>query len=256
MNTELLQAVARLTGPSPFSVINSKGVYDALMVAIPLETGIVEEALPEGTALLPDSQTPQGRHPVILTLGEQSAVQASNNPEVLDYREAIIGVPNVVIDGSGDGPVIFLPRLDLDNLSAVLVGLFLGLPKHLSSIATSSGQFTVSTLLRKSLLESASWQVTTDVKTPADFPNFSHVAGLIQQPLVGVDAVGGFLYTAFQWHLDQATMQGVRAQLNVPHYLPGLPAYNYTVPGFEAQVFGAGRLRVPWNLSGPFLHRP
>jgi hypothetical protein len=256
MSPELLKAVARLTGPSPVGAVNSSGIYDNLIVAIAVDENIVKSALPLGTSLLPDGQTPQGSHPVILTLGEQSNVRASNHPEVYDYHEAIIGIPNVTVDGRGEGPVIYLPRLDLDNLTAVLVGLFLGLPKHLKSITTSASQFTVSTLITKSLLESAYWEPTSDVKTPADFPYFNHVGALIQQPLLGVDAVGGFIYTDFQWHLDQATLQGVRAQVNVPHRLPGLPAYNYTIPGFESQAFGAGRLRVPWNLSGPFFHRP
>lgn len=256
MSSELLEAVARLTGPSRFAVINSSGTYDTLIVALLLDNNVVNDALPPGLSLLSDSQTPAGRHPVILTLGEQSNVHASHQSSELDYHEAIIGIPNVLVDTASRLPVIYLPRLDLDNVPAVLVGLFLGLPKKLSKIAVSANDFAVSTLLTGKMLERASWQATTDVKTPADFPNFGHVASLIQQPLLGVDAAGVFLYTAFQWHLDQATMQGVRAELGVPQNLPALPASHYVVPGFESQVFGTGRLRVPWNLSGPFLRRP
>lgn len=255
--TTALHLLAHLTGPTPPATVTFTGTYNATITARFAESGLLAQVLPEAFELLPDPSFPSGKHPLVVTFGFQQDVVFLLSTDPLNYSESVIGIPNVGIRGSaGNGPAIYMPRLDVNDLIALGIGLAIGYHKHFSFIARPADQFIVHSLLTRELILNAATTPDGDWKNPAAFPNFVPVRELLRQPLVSIDVTGRTVFSQFQWDFDNAVFRGGTAAMRTGTDLPGLPRGDYAWESFASTSMGAGQTIVPWTLRGPFVDRP
>jgi hypothetical protein len=224
------------------------------------DSGLIAAALPPGLRLRQVTGVPRGKHPIILSFGQQKNVTTTVlDPSVrLDYAEAVIGLPNVGLSAdSSDHVGVYMPRLDVSDPIATILGWTLGYQKVLSAINASVRLFTVQTLLTRIVVYDWAVELTGLNGRPVDFPNFCFTADLLRQPIISVDAGGLPIFTVFDWKFDESTLFGSEALLEVSsECLSVLPRGRYSWNSYKTDIAGAGRFAVPWELTGPFYDWP
>jgi hypothetical protein len=254
-----LQLFAHLTEPNIPPAVTFTGTYNATITARFADSPLLAQALPGSFELLPDPSFPSGKHPLVITFGLQQNVVIPAIPGPLNYAESVIGIPNVGIRGSaGSGPAIYMPRLDVNNLIAVGIGLAIGYQKHFSFITGSADEFMVQALLTRELILKSAFRPDSDWESPAAFPNLDFVCELLRQPLLSIDVTGRTVFSQFQWHFDDdnALFRGGSVQMHVATDLPALLRGDYSWGSFSSASMGGGQIIVPWTLLGPFVDRP
>lgn len=254
-----------MTPANPFAAINLSG--DSLMrgatFALPVDR--VRNLLPTGLDLGPQDVTPQGTHPVILLFNDIYRAHFSIPTLVpnMTYHEHTVGVPYCYLTTGSitpghPGPYYYMPKLYLDNFSAIIGGLaFWGFNKEMASFEVTGNSYTITSSAGQRL---ASLSVDKgnfpDFSAITTFPLFEPVRQMLLQPLISMvpAAIGPFFVLAdFDKTWDEGMIRPVNTVAEIAvEFIPGYPAGAYPAAGIDASVLGSYELRVPWRLSLPY----
>ena len=249
------------TGPVswPDFPVYGQGNYTAQVAILPVDAASVAATLPPELAL-GSCGGAKGTHPVILFLGRQTDVRPNVLPAPgMGYDEAIFAVPNVFAPDATEsyqGPFAFMPRLWLDDLPPVLLGLlFYGYAKRLAGIeAHASGSYQIRSLEDGALLASAQLAASGAAGPPASFPAWRDIDALLHQPLIaepmpGVE-IGSVLN--FRTHDIQAIEPLSGSVTLGPAAVLGFPGGTFQLAGLDGGGFPvAFRMASSWRLTPP-----
>ena len=249
------------TGPVswPDYPVHGQGNYAAQVAILPVDAASVAATLPPELAFGPCGGS-EGTHPVILFLGRQTDVRPNIFPAPgMGYDEAIFAVPNVFAPDATEsyqGPFAFMPRLWLDDLPPVLLGLlFYGYAKRLAGIeAHASGSYQIRSLENGALLASALLAASGAAGPPASFPVWRAIDALLHQPLIaepmpGVE-IGSVLN--FRTH-DIQVIEPLSGSVTLgPAAVPGFPGGTFQLAGLnDGGLPAAFRMVSRWRLTPP-----
>jgi len=182
------------------------------------------------------------------------------------YREYWIGIPFTYLSrGSltpgSPGPYYYMPKLYLDNLSAVLGGLlFWGFPKAFCTTNVTAERFTIFDTAGQRVT-GLDWQAGHEEFRPiAEYPLFEPVRKMLSQPNISMlPAAAGpfFVRSDYEYDWDMAMLRPLRGAVEVDlSYVPGYECKRYPdngwFPGIDEAILGSYVLRSPWRLSIPY----
>jgi hypothetical protein len=236
------------------------GSYLASCAVFALPKSDVEKMLGSNCVLDPSQPlAPEGKHPIIVMLGDQRKVGPSFLPIAMNYHELTLAVPWVRRKGGSCGarPLAHVGRLWLDRAAPVVGGWAFGFPKILEDIRMSDESYEVRSLNSGRTLFAARFVVRGAAGSPDDLPNFARVRPIFEQPfLQRLFVFGPTCWLNMNFHIDRSTVQPIDFSLEVaPGAMPGLVERTYQAKSIEAEVLGAFRLEVPWSLSWPLRCR-
>lgn len=247
--------LAAQNAPLPWSMAYAEGRIAAAVVTLALPEQDVARLLPAGMALMKQTQTPPGTHPVGLIFAEQSQVRISVLPfGGMAYNECAIAVPWVTLgDGSaGAQPLMVLPALYLDRLLPTLAGrVMYGYQKHLARVGGSAPLQNVRTLWRTPVL-AAQLHADGAAGSNYDFENLGDVRAMMDQPIVTHDLLRGWLFSFMDYRFEQARITPLRGTVAVgAGVLGNAAAATLKVPSVTAAPGGAFRFDGNWTLTNP-----
>ncbi len=253
----------------PFSLINVNAESTMRGVTLALPSDRVRTLLPSGLELGAQDLTPPGTHPVTLFFNDMIRVQA-NIPGIWPaqtYREHILGIPYTYLTKGSlmpgkPGPYYYMPKLYLDNLSAVAGGrLFWGFSKDMASFQVTGDRYSVYAQ-NGHRVTSLAWEPAQENYRPvSEYPLFAPVRQMLSQPNISMLplAYGPFFFRSdFDRDWDTATLCPQRTAVDVDvSYVTGYdsgryPASGWT-PGVDESMLGSYVLRTYWRLSIPYL---
>ena len=268
----------------PFNLVNLHGEGCFRSVTLALPTAQVLRLLPAGLVLGPQSVTPAGTHPVILSFNALYRAEMSVPTLLpsLTYHEFTFGVPFSwlpvgrlgralgALTGRRDaaaasplhGPYYYMPRLYLDSVLATLGGLlFWGYAKKLARFAVGADRFAIQAEDGAPQV-SLSFTAQGEPQPVAHFPHFAPVQAMLAQPLVSqLPAALGpiFVVADFDKRWDQATLRPLATQVQVQaEFVPGFGPGSYPAAGvsegIDAAALGSYELNAAWTLGMP--HAP
>ncbi len=242
-------------------LVHVRGRLDAVAVVLDLPAEPLAALLPEGLEILPQSVLPDARHPLVLLLGEQSAVGPNLLPLGMRYRELVLALPFVAQRDGPPGPFCYLPVLLLDRRLPTLLGRWLyGFAKRRVAWTGFEDGCALARLEDGASLLSARYEATGPRERAGELADFARVRCLFEQPLISRARRGRFRRARFDFALDQATVQPMTAEVVFHQSIrPGMPLGPGPIrapgPGGPA----AFRIETAWTLTraGPAAeHRP
>lgn len=272
------------TPSSPFNVVNLYGSGCLRGVTVAMPTAQVQRLLPKGLELGPQTVTPPGTHPVILSFNSMfNAVMSVPTllPE-LTYQEFTVGVPFTTLRpgplgramgtmlGRGQnqpmGPYYYMPRLFLDSVLATLGGLvFWGFAKKLARFKLTEGRYAIDAENGAPQI-SLDWEAQGQPQPLAAYPHFNPVREMLDQSVISqMPAAFGpiFVLTQFNKDWSQAKLRPLRTSVRIdseflPGLSPGLIPMQGQTEGIDASVLGSYEVTAPWILGlphAPFFER-
>jgi hypothetical protein len=229
----------------------ASGFYDAIVCSVHIDRDVLTRSFPPGLELV-DRDNP--RPDIAIMFGRHSHVKPwySAGPGST-YLEWVAAVPSV--RRIGTTPVFSLmSRLYLDHWWWVVMGWPYGYPKMRARIRRDDNAYAVHSLL-------ANTPVTTLRSTPLgplvsvpSSPDAPLIRRLFAQPFIGQVIPGVWIYSRMWFLLDQAEVAPVTATFTLePGCVPRLPHLSFSVDGITREHGRAFHLRVPWQLSRPYL---
>ena len=248
------------TGPVswPDYPVHGQGNYAAQVAILPVDAASVAATLPPELALGPCGGS-EGTHPVILFLGRQTDVRPNIFPAPgMGYDEAIFAVPNVFAPDATEsyqGPFAFMPRLWLDDLPPVLIGLlFYGYAKRLASIGTGASGYQVHSLEDGALLASAQLAASGAAGPPASFPAWRDIDALLHQPLIAEPVPGVEIGSVLNFRTHHIhSLEPLSGSVSLgPAAVPGFPGGTFQLAGLGGGGLPAAfRMVSSWRLTPP-----
>lgn len=241
-----------------FSGPRITGNYDAFVVILQLDQATVASMLPPEIALMPQTLTPPGQHPVMMSFNIQKNVRLEwgwlKGPR-FNYLEFAAGVPFTQLAkprGPFRGPFFFAPLLFLNNWIAILMGLFWGFAKHDAWMKEDASCFTIGQASQN--LVEAAFQPTGDWGKISDFPYAQGIPAMLKQTGIGKTVLGPLLTIPLSQDLSSAQVQPVDADVHILQaFLQGLPAGEYKLQALNQAPLGAYRMKAQWWLGMPQL---
>ncbi len=246
-----------------------EGVYSAYWVVWPMPIDNVRSMLPPGLKLGQQDITSESTHPVLLAFGQHRQASLTEFKFIFDnvtYLESSISIPFVQFEveeqqKNYEKNFLYMARLYLNNFMAILgADLFWGFPKEMGDIYPGNQfyqTYEVNSYLSHKPLTSLDFEITGNSKKTSDFPHFSTVEKIMNQPLVlkTIQGFGPYVYANYIWNFDEAIIRPIKAQVNIfQQYLPGLnPGSKYSVEGIDQVELGAFQMINPWVLQLPSL---
>ena len=236
------------------------GSYLTTMMTTHVNTADVARPLPEWLELGPSAHAPEGKHPIILTLGIQQNVRPSFLSFIpgMSYIECIVGVPDLRLKPSVSDdrePCAYLSRIELDRLVPMILGRIIGLPKRLSWIQSESVEISIRSFFGAAISDSEI-RPYGPTGPAASFAGFEPIREMLRQPVVTRTWTGRLGYCYFFWEWDKCMMRSARGRMDALADLPCLPAGQYDWKGgFEDGSVGASWVHVPWVAAGPLKTR-
>ena len=248
------------TGPVtwPDFPVYGQGHYATQVAILSADAAAVAATLPPGLVLGPAGGT-AGSHPVIIFLGRQTDVRPNILPVLgMGYSEVVFAVPHVFAPDPAQayqGPFAFMPRLWLDDLPPVLLGLFLyGYAKRLARIeAGGPGGYRVQSLEDGALLASAQLAASGPARSPAAFPAWPRIAALLHQPLIAEPRPGLEIGSVlnFRTH-DVHTIEPLSGSVALSaDAVPGFPGGTFHFAGLDGGAPVAFRMESNWRITPP-----
>ncbi len=257
--------------PSPYNDVRliGDGVMRGATLVLPTQS--VQDLLPHGLTLGPQTLTPPGTHPVVLFFHDLFRAHMSI-PTLLPsmtYREQVVGIPfaHVTRAFTGpSGPFFFMPRLWLDNFLATAGGLlWWGFAKKLARITVTADRYSVATESGHPLIALDFEQVGEPLPL-SHFPHFEPLRELMDQPLVSqLPAAMGPLFAcsdfAKNWRTARVRPLRTAVQIDTA-FVTGLPCGRFPEtdlhPGIDESPFGGYEIHTQWSqglIYPPALHR-
>ena len=263
----------------PFNRVNLHGEGCFRGVTLALPTAQVLRMLPAGLVLGPQTVTPPGTHPVILSFNALYRAEMSVPTLLpsLTYHEFTFGVPFSYLpagrlgqaldaltgraNAPPRGPYYFMPRLFLDSVLATLGGvMFWGYAKKLARFTVGVDRFAIQG-------EDGAPQVSLgfaavgEPQPVAAFPQFAAMQAMLAQPLVSqLPAALGpiFVVADFDKQWDSATLRPLRTAVRAEaEFVPGFGPGSYpgvgVSEGIDAAVLGSYELNASWVLGMPHV---
>ncbi len=265
---------------NPFNLVNLYGTGTLRGVTVAMPAAQVLRLLPAGLELGPQSVTPPGTHPVILSFNSmfRAVMSVPTLLPTLTYQEFTVGVPFTMLrpgalgramgallgrsDSQAQGPYYYMPRLFLDSVLATLGGMmFWGYAKKLARFKLSEGRYAIDAENGAPQI-ALDWEAEGEPQPLAAFPHFDPVREMLAQSVVSqMPAALGPIFVLSQFNKDwrQATLRPLRTSVRIEaEFLPGLGATTLPAdgraPGIADSVLGSYELNAPWILGMP--HAP
>jgi len=249
---------------------DASGLYIATLIATYADRAELQATLPPDAVLDPpdpknaDEQNHNGKHPVIYMLGYTQNLHRGWNPlPGINYLEFSVGIPSVRIKRK-DGynfPFFYLPTLYLNRFYPVVMGWMVGYRKHWGWVYGQDNTYSVATLGGKKIL-SAEFESSNSPPLLIGSPSAVPWRKLLDQPHANPFGRDDFLYLYFRLDWQNATLQSVRADLEIFCALPGLPPGKYHFQPLDRGEWhdgmapmGAFRLCAPFELLSPFSRK-
>jgi hypothetical protein len=173
----------------------------------------------------------------------------------MDYLEIAAAVPFVqwVEPVNPRGPLVFMPRLYLDEPLPTVLGWFCGYAKKLARLEMGEKYYRAYSFPENERLMTGAFIPRGKPQPPCNFPNFQKIRQVFQQPFIGQTIPGWFVCTRFDLDLAGAKIQPVDIKADIERqFLPGWPVKKYAVPGIDQCRFGGFRIHACWTLIPPF----
>ena len=211
-------------GPSTMPFDGGQSTFDGDVIFLNMDRTIVEEALPPGLSLAPNTVAPL-RHPVLVMLAHHASMRwilpGPGIPYPGDYQELILVVPFV----QGKGGTQFhnyVVRMYLDDELAIAIGnMYYGYGKKRSDIVRSSSTQPVrdfSASRRKCGLFAARCQSTGTWRSVAlaktTIPILSDMQSILAMPIVGRwdgSPYKPFVCSYWQWDYTNAELRPIQS---------------------------------------------
>lgn len=240
--------------------VGGVGEIEAFCVLVSLPIDFVKSRLPVGIefhkrpASLLRKDTPEPKtHDMVLIFARQRNVRPGLLPfGGAHYLEVAQLIPDVVpadLDKLQDVSFSFMPNLLLDSLIPVVVGQKLyGFNKQLASIRADGDSFSA----RSPLGTINAWFERCGVPgSISQYDNIGAIRSKLEQPLVGVEADGSFIYSILNFNLAKAVVQPVKGSIK---FAPPLTTDLSTLEldGQLSTPPWGFRFLSQWSLSLPF----
>src|SRR5262245_47023055 len=184
------------------------GQYEAFIVMTHVAAKDAAVVLPPEFELVPPANTPNGMHPVMYSFGKHRHVHpVTMSPYEYDYDEALVGLPHVAIKGRKSGPCFHMTDVRLNNTLAKDIGVLLGFPKHMASIANGDNSYGISN--RSGALLEAEMHLDGG-KFDDHHKHFPLIAEMMQQPVISKTKLGQIITTKFTFDTSRAFMFAAR----------------------------------------------
>jgi hypothetical protein len=241
-------------------VVNLVGDGITRGVTLSLPTELARRLLPVGLELGPQALTEPGTHPLILYFQSISNAHLTVPTLLpsLTYSELVMGVPfSYVTRGPprsiGRGPFLFMPRLELDNILAMLGGvLFWGYPKRVTAISITERRFMVSGQ-RGAPMAALDFDPGGELRPIYGYPAFEPIRQIMEQPLVSCLPAGVgpcFACSDYKRSWSVAALRPLSTVLHIGRGLArGLPSGSFAARGIDLSALGSYELRAPWSIG-------
>lgn len=263
----MTRSLERTMNDLPFlETLVLEGIYSAYWVVWPMPINNVISMLPSGLKLGEQHITSTATHPVLLAFGQHRNAGLTEFQFLFDnvtYLESSLSVPFVQFEGqqknAGEN-FIYMPRLYLNDLRATLGGnLFWGFNKELGNInpkSESSQAYQVNSHIFDQPITSLNFELSGNCGNTSEFPNFSVVQTMMNQPLIlkTMRGFGPYVRANYDWNFGQASIQPIQATVNIfQQYVSGLKPGTYSIEGIDQVELGAFQMENSWTLHLPSL---
>jgi Acetoacetate decarboxylase (ADC) len=269
---------------NPFNIVNLHGEGTLRGITVAMPTQQVLRFLPAGLSLGPQTVTPPGTHPVILSYNSmyRAVMSVPTLLPTLTYNEFTLGVPftytqpgalgrtlggaiGALLGRRGDqpqGPYYYMPLLYLDSVLATMGGLmFWGYAKKLARFKLATGRYAIDGE-DGAPRTSMEWQYLGEAAPQASFPYFNPVREMLDQAVVSqLPAALGPLFVVSEFNKDwsRATLRPLATSARVDaEFVPGFGTGSFPATGesegIDTSVLGSYELNAPWILGLP--HAP
>lgn len=245
-------------------MIHGLGQYATTIIIVPLPRNEVAGMLEKGLELAPlppevRAVVPDGKHPVLFTLGSQTNVHPSRFAIFnLDYLEASADIPLVrpVKNGGSDQTYFYTSRIYLTKLFPLLLGLVYGLPKEKADMGMGNECYAVNDHSDCELILECAMETDGAPGKPSDYPLFDKVIPRLLGDSVISRVLGMFIWFRFEWNFDQATIQPMKASLNLARPVhKGAPTGRFQAPSLNTSPLGSFRIFTPWEMFMPHRYK-
>ncbi|UVO27601.1 NAD(P)-binding protein [Bradyrhizobium arachidis] len=217
------------------------------------ESGTSEQTTETPVPKKPDT------HEIVLIFARQRNVRPGLVPfGGARYLEIAQLIPDVVHKDSHVLPNVlfsYMPHLLVDSVAAVLIGQrFYGFNKQVANIREDGDSFSV----RSPTGTIRSWFNRDGLPGGiASFPRIATIRDKLQQPLVGVQPDGNFIYSVLKYGLAGAVFQPIKGSIELlPPFVKDKPSKPISLNAMTesgAQPYPWGfRFMSPWTLTLPF----
>ena len=229
---------------------------------LPFPRAVVQSLLADGLELDAQSLTAPEHHPVVMFFGWQDKVRPNFLPLGINYLEFIISVPYVrhadpALRAKVPGPFIFMPRLYLNSVSPVLLGILAyGYKKALAQISADDHDYQVRQWKTGEPIVAGSFKKAGMTGVAGDFPHLRAVQRAYSLPLISQTLLGTWLYSYFDFALGQALIQPIEMTIKIHNQLAaGLPRGIYRVPSIRNSSLGGFFMSTAASISNPLQSR-
>ena len=233
----------------------ASGFYDAIVCAVPVDRDVLTRCFPPGIELVDRDPQPT----IAIMFGRHSHVKpwfsSGAGSTYLEWVAAVLSVRRI---GKPDEPVFSLmSRLYLDHWWWVVMGWPYGYPKVRARIRREDNAYAVHSLLGDAPITNLRTAPLGPLVSVPSSPDAPLIRPLFEQPFIGQVIPGLWIYSRMWFLLDEAEVAPVTAAFTMePGCVPHLPRLSFTVDGITPDHGRAFRLRVPWQLSRPYLSPP
>jgi hypothetical protein len=260
-----------MTPSNPLAAINVNGDSTRRGVTLQVPKDQVRACLPPGLELGPQNLTViPGTHPVLLFFNDMFRLHWSMPTLVpsVTYHELHIGIPYTYLSTGpvtpgAPGPYYFMPRLHLDNWSAIFGGLvFWGFAKRRARFCVTVDSYTVTTPTGEPVA-SLKWEMPrlSLFQAVSTFEHFKPVQQAMSQTIISMAPASlgpYFTLTDFSMAWDSAELQPLHTAVEADgNYLPGYPGGRIPLSGWSVEdirysPLGSYELRASWQVSLPY----
>ncbi|MBV8702749.1 MAG: NAD(P)-binding protein, partial [Acetobacteraceae bacterium] len=236
---------------------HGRGTYACSVVVLRLRVETIRPMVPADFAFGRDPDGEAGLHPVLLFFGRQADVRPNVLPlPGMNYQEALIAIPDVF---AGDaryayqGPFVYVPRLWLDKLAPVLIGLILyGYSKIPARIEESERDYTIRPPGSGALLAEARFEPAGAPIPPHAAPTWRMIDALLHQPMLAEPMPGVEIGSVLSFRTNRVrTIQPLRAAVRLaPEAIPSFAGGSFAGEGL-AGLPAAFRMVSDWELTPP-----
>ncbi|MES2857088.1 MAG: hypothetical protein V4692_14565 [Bdellovibrionota bacterium] len=232
--------------------ITLSGTCDNQVSTIFVDEVQAREMLPSTLELVSEPYFPAGQHPLQIMFQVTSDLKlvGSPFPKFPAYNEVILAVRNVRVKG-GKGKIYdYYKKLYLDSILPVVLGYYVGFPKHFGQFDRGETFFTARSTSGKPVAN-----VKFEKKTEYDREAFAKNFELLRQTTpvqeVIADGYGKLVCSKFTFDWATATAYPIDATWDVFDKLHSSASGTYQMPGFDQTPFGGLGLKASWTLVGP-----
>jgi len=243
----------------PWSAVFGMAETTGPSVTLPVPTAAVAAMLPPGLALVEQTVTPPGTHPVILLFAEQRDVRMNLLPfGWKSYLEFICAVPWVrhkTPKSSGFPPLIWPQKLYLDFAPPIALGVHaFGFPKQKAAITFDDVSYVIRDLATGAEIIACSYERTGPEGRIDDFPMFGPVRPGYEMVMVTPNRLLGWQYSVYDFSLESAQVAPLRMQIRIGANEFGLPPGLHHVPALTESSLGGFFIRADGTINNPMQH--